>query len=197
MRTITIVVTALATFMLWLNSVPACYGQNTCGGYGWAPTLVNFGIYYREANRIEAWRGEFRWSSNVFGQGEYFGTEYTRTETCTSACSDDVYDFRYHERKGITWDTNLPDPVEALREEFDPFNPLCQLLKCVADDRCDEEAEVRTENARNIRVGQNYYTWVEFIVKSSNNYFGMRFEAEAEQRRQECQLTCVHHTTPR
>lgn len=69
-------------------------------------------------------------------------------------------------------------------------------MRCIADNTCDEEAEVRTEQAQSIIPSYNCYTHVDFTIKSANNYFGMRFEAEAEKRGQECQLTCVHHTTP-
>ncbi|MEN2974805.1 MAG: hypothetical protein ABDH32_04410 [Candidatus Caldarchaeales archaeon] len=72
----------------------------------------------------------------------------------------------------------------------------CYINRCKADPYCDEEVEIRTENAKDIIVGRVYYTWAEFLVKKSNDYFGMRFEVEAEKRSQECQLTCVHHTTP-
>ncbi|MEN2974804.1 MAG: hypothetical protein ABDH32_04405 [Candidatus Caldarchaeales archaeon] len=103
--------------LLWSKHILVCLGENTCGGINWAPTLVRFGIYYRELNRIEAWKGEFKWSSNVFTQNDWFGTEYTRTESCTSSCSDDVYDFREGLR-GSTWDTNLPGYVTYSREEY-------------------------------------------------------------------------------
>jgi hypothetical protein len=178
--------------LLWLSYFPVCEGQNTCGGVEWAHSLIRFGLWYRELNTIEAWRGEFMWTVNRFRSGEWFATEFTRTESCASACSDDVYDWRSGERR-ITWDTNLPEPVKADREEY---NPLCSPIRCTPDPYCDEELEIRTEKAIAGVPSYTYYTWAEFLVKSRNNYFGMRYEAEVEQREQECQLTCVHHTTP-
>ncbi len=188
--------------LLWLSYIPACEGQNTCGGKYWAPTLIWFGIWYRELNIIEAWRGDFRWDSTQWGAFDYrVGFEYTRTESCTSACSADVYDSRGHrDLRRYTWDTNLPD-ADYTHEEYNDGDQYCRERRCRPDDRCDEEAEIASRNPRAIVPGQRYFTWLEFLVKRRDAPLGMRYEVEVERYwwppQEECQLTCVHHRTPR